>query len=132
MAISTELYGPKDRTPDYARGGWQYCHLIGDGSAQCFDGAGEIGDIINNVAVAGTVSFYDVATGGTANAANRLALFDTTALGPLKKSGPFAVSNGLRVVTTAGTNDITFQLRGRAITKPATVPPSGKGGALYS
>lgn len=131
MAITTQDYEPEDRNPDYARGEWQYCHIIGDGSAQCFDGYGEFGDLINNIAVAGTVSVHDVATGGTADATNRIALYDTTALGPLKKAGPWIVRRGLRVVTSAATNDITFQLRGRQITNVRTFPPAGRGGALY-
>lgn len=113
MAITTEDYQPDNRNVDVTLGEWQTCHLIGDGSAQCFDGNGELGDIINNIAVAGTAQFYDVATGGSVSAVNRIALIDTTALGPLKKAGPFRVRRGLRVVTSAATNDISFQLRGR-------------------
>lgn len=113
MALTTIDYSPLDRNPDYANGEMQQVHLIGDGSEQCFDGAGEVGDVINNVAVAGSVSVHDVATGESAAAANRIALFDTAALGPLAKAKRFKVENGLRLVTTAATNDVTVQIRGR-------------------
>lgn len=122
MALTTVDYSPLDRNPDYAHGEMQQVHLIGDGTAQCFDGAGEFGDVINNVAIAGTVALYDIATGGTPAAANRIALFDTAALGSLAKAKKFKVEAGLCIVTNAATNDVTVQIHGRQTVSPRFFP----------
>lgn len=122
MAFTTEDYQPRDYMPNFALGEWQYAHLIGAGESQAFTGGGEFGDVHNNVAVAGTVSIHDVAAGGTADATNLVALYDTTALGPLKKTGPWSVSRGLRIITSAATNNVTVALRGRQTISTRTYP----------
>lgn len=131
MAITTADYSPVNRNPDFANEEWQQVHIIGDGTLQVFDGHGYFADVINNVAVAGTVSIHDMATGGTPTAANRIALYDTTALGALAKAKKWIVESGLAIITSAATNDVTIQIRGRATVSTRTFPPAGRGGALY-
>ena len=118
MAITTEAYGPTDRNPDRSLGEFQTGHLIGDGtSVAVAAGDGVIGTIHNNVAVAGSVSFHDAVSGASLSAANRLLLVDTSAIG-VKAEMIIPFRQGLQVVTSAATNDATFQLTGRATSSP--------------
>lgn len=118
MAITTEAYGPTDRLPDRTRGEWQSGHLIGDGTSVAVQaGAGELGPVHNNVAVAGSVSFHDAVGGTTLNAANRILLADTATIG-IKNEVSYPFRLGLSVVTTAATNEVTFDFYGRATLNP--------------
>ena len=120
MALTTEAYGPTDRNPDRTRAEWQTGHYIGDTTGTlAVTGAGELGPVHNNVAIAGSVSFHDVATAAGVTAANRILLADTAAIGT-KNAESFAFRAGLVVVTTAATNDITFGLFGRSTLNPRT------------
>lgn len=120
MALSTEAYGPTDRNPDRTRGEWQSGHLIGDGtSVAVAAGCGELGPVHNNVAVAGSCSFHDAIQGASLTAANRILLVDTAAIG-IKNEQSYPFRQGLQVVTTAGTNEVTFDFTGRATLNPRT------------
>jgi hypothetical protein len=118
MAVTTAAFGPTDRTPDRTRGEWQTGHLIGDGTTVAVArGNGELGPIWNNIAVAGTVDFHDAIEGASLDATNRLLRVDTTAAGQ-KSEDSIAFRQGLQVVTSAATNDVTFNLWGRATLNP--------------
>lgn len=120
MALTTEAYGPTDRNPDRTKNEWQTGHLIGDGtSVAVAAGCGEIGPVFNDVAVAGSVSFHDAISGASLTAANRLLLCDTAAIGQ-KSQDSIPFRQGLQVVTTAATNEVTFDFTGRATTNPRT------------
>ena len=128
MAITTEAYGPTDRNPNRGLGDFQTGHLIGDGtSVAVAAGCGLIGTVHNNLAVAGSVSFHDAISGATLNAANRLLLVDTAAIG-VKGETVIPFRQGLSVVTSAATNDVTFQLIGRATSSPRTFGVIGAAG----
>lgn len=120
MALSTEAYGPTNRNPDRTKDEWQTGHLIGDGtSVAVAAGTGELGPIHNNVAVAGSASFHDAIQGASLTAANRILLVDTAAIG-LKNEKTYIFRQGLQVITTAATNEITFGFTGRATLNPRT------------
>jgi hypothetical protein len=120
MALTTEAYGPTDRNPDRTRGEWQIAHLIGDGTAVVVAaGAGELGPILNNVNIAGSCSFHDAVQGAALDATNRIVRIDTASI-IAKTDESYAFRQGLQVVTTAATNDVTFGFYGRATLNPRT------------
>lgn len=121
MAITTEAYGPTDRNPDTTKGEYQTGHLIGDGtSVAVAAGCGVIAFVVNDVAVAGSVSFHDAVQGASLDGTNRLLLCDTAAIGQKYQGPPIPFRQGLQVVTSAGTNEVTFGFSGRKTTNPRT------------
>jgi len=120
MALTTEAYGPTDRNVNRNVGEWQTGHLVGDGTSVAVGaGDGVLGPVHNNVAVAGSVSFHDAISGASLDATNRILLCDTAAIGT-KSAESFPFRRGLQVVTTAGTNEVTFDFTGRATLNPRT------------
>jgi hypothetical protein len=97
MAISVALFGPTNRLPHLARGEFQTLRLVGDGTQVVVAAGGGTLHAVH-VGVAGTLAVATVAT---------------AALGR-QFEGDVAFSQGLTVITTGASSDITIEFWGMA------------------
>ena len=114
MAITTALFGPNERMPNYAKGEWSWLRVVGAGTQVIVaGGAGVLGRVI--IGAAGTrAQFFDCVSGGTADDTtmilnlpiNSLVVPDYTILAPFDQ--------GLTVITTGSSTDLTIFFNGRA------------------
>lgn len=112
MAFSVEQYGPSDRNPEVWRGELQWGRLVDDGTATVFAGSGVLGHVNINAAVASeTVEFHD--TIGTPDSDSLVLEVATDAIGEVFR-GRILLSEGLKVVTSAASIDVTFEFLGRS------------------
>lgn len=122
MAISSAVFGPTDRNPDYTKGEWQWLRLVGDGTQVIVPaGMGVVARVVLNVA--GTrAQFFDTPSGGTTDATTMIVNLpvNTLAVGEFDINAVFA--RGLTVITTGAATDITVLFSGRQTTSSRTFP----------
>lgn len=126
MAVSLVI-GPTGHNPSVARDEYQYAAIKDAQTAVLVAaGAGLLRSVM--VGAAGTrAKFYDVASGGTADATTEIANVPTATAGQVTKLD-IAFSKGLTCVTTGTGTEITVTFRGAATLSPRTFGAPGSAG----
>lgn len=116
--MASLLIGPKGRNPDRANGEFQYADIIDAQTAVLVSKGGGVIHTVE-IGVVGTLAiFYDVKEGGTTDATTQIAKVSLAALTSQPIILDVAFSQGLTVVVTGSSTELTVSFLGAQTVSP--------------